>query len=344
MIQVDDLRALLTPELVISACGLDARQRGRAWRLRTCPFCGDKPSRQGCALYRRKRDGQWRATHHGHAGCAGDLLDVLAAREGIDRRRDLPKLVEVAAKIVGIAPRDPDLERRIAERVATDRARREQEERERAAALAAMPATWEALSRRSLVGERYLQSRNLDPAELRAQGDIVRYTESGEVAVPLRSLETGATVGIQYRAPHGKDFRSEPYSAPEESALIGRLAELDRDGVDVAVVVEGLADTLAARLAFGGCAAFGAAGAAHLEHVVACVARRVAEIGGWMLLTVDNDPIGIDAAADAINAARDAGLVLGKDLQLVDLGEYHDLADAYASGWRWQWPAPTRAS
>lgn len=338
MISVDDLRALFRPEAVIAACGLDAIQRGRAWRLRTCPFCGVKPSRKGCAIYRRKRDGQWRCTHHGHEGCAGDLLDVLAVREGIDRRRDFARLVEVAAQIVGIAPQDPDLERRIAERVAADRAQREQEERERAEALTAMPTAWEALSRRSVTGERYLQSRGIDPAELRAQGDLVRYTESGELAVPLRSLEAGAIVGIQYRSAGGKGFRMEPWSAPEESALTGRLAELDRQGVDVAVVVEGLADTLAARLAFPGCAVFGAAGVAHVEHVAATVAARVLEIGGWMLLTVDDDEVGIEAAADAIGAAQHAGLVLDRDLHLVDLGEYHDLADAHAAGWRWQWP------
>ena len=343
-IDIADVLALLTPEIVIAASGLDAKQRGRAWRLRTCPFCGAKPSRAGCAIYRRKRDGAWRATHHGHAGCAGDLLDVLAARWNIDRRRELPSLIEQAAKVVGIEAADPTLERRIAEHAARQRAEREREERERAAALAAMPQTWGALSRRSPMGEDYLRGRCIDPDELRAQGDVVRYTASGEIAVALRSFATGAVVGIQYRSAGGKDFRSEPWSAPEESALAGRLAELDREGVDVAVVVEGLADTLAARLAFPGCAVFGAAGAAHLEHVAANVAARVKEIGGWMLMTVDNDETGVDNAADAINAAIQAGLTLDADFHLVDLGEHHDLADAYAHGWRWRWPALTRTA
>lgn len=343
-IALDDVLALLSPETVIAACALDARQRGKAWRLRVCTFCGERATRGGAAIYRRKRDQVWRVTHHGHTGCAGDLLDVVAAASGIDRRREFRRLVEHTASLVGISATDPDLERRIREHAERERHRRELEERARTAALDAMPSVWAALERRSLIGERYLQGRGIDPAELRAQGDVVRYTPSGEIAVAEHSLDTGAIVGIQYRAPQGKGFRSEPYSAPEESALVGRLAELDRDGVDVAVVVEGLADSLAARLAFSGCAVFGAAGAGNLEHVAANVAKRVHEIGGWMLLTVDDDPVGIDNAADAINAARDAGLVLGTTLQLVDLGEHHDLADAYAAGWRWQWPAPTRTA
>lgn len=335
-IAIDDVLALLHPEIVIAACGVDARERGRAWRLRTCPFCGAKPSRQGAAIYRRQRDDSWRATHHGHAGCAGDLLDMIAACERIDRKRELPRLLERAAQIAGMTPNDPDLEYKIAERVIADRQRRAKEDAERAAALAEMPAIWASLDRRSLVGERYLQGRGLDPAELRAQGDMVRYNGNA-IAVAMRSFETGEVVGIQYRGTDAKRFHSAEWSDANNSALVGRLAELDPNGVDVAVVTEGLADSLAARLAFPSCAVFGAAGAGNLETVAEAVAARVREIGGWMLLTVDDDPAGINAAAEAIIAAQEAGLVLDRDLHLVEHGA-HDLADAVQAGWRWQWP------
>jgi len=335
-LSVEHVVALLGPEAVIAACGVDARQRGRAYRLRTCPACGDKPSRQGAAIYRKKD--AWRWTHHGHP-CGGSLLDLVAAAEGLDFKRDFKRLLERGAQIAGITPSDPDLERRIREQIAADRARQEVEDRARATALAAMPALWESLHQRSVVGENYLLGRSLDPAALRAQGDIVRYSASGEVALAERDLVGGAIVGIQYRASNGKGFRSADWSAPDESALVGRLVELDRDGVDVAVVVEGLADTLAARLAFPSCAVFGAAGAAHLEHVTAVVAARVKEIGGWLLLLIDDDETGIENGADAIVAAQAAGLELDRSLLLVDLGEHHDLADAYATGWRWTWPS-----
>jgi len=351
-IALEHVLALLRPSDVIAACGIDARERGRAWRLRTCPGCGAKltgrgmqPSQWGGAIYCRRRDGSWRWTHHGHQGCAGDLLDLVAVTERLDRRRDLPKLLEVAGKIAGITPSDPNLERKIAEQRAIDRARRECEEAERAAAIAAMPERWEALPRRSLIGEHYLKTRGIDPAELRAQGDSVRFSEDGAVAVAMRSLtDDGAILGIQYRVPLEKGFDSEPWSASDESALCGRLAELDRGGVDVAVVVEGLTDTLAARLAFPTCAVFGAAGAGNLENVAEAVAARVVDVGGWMLFVADNDDVGIRHGIEAVRAAQEVGLVLDQNLLLVDLGGHHDLADAYAAGWRWRWPTTPRTA
>ena len=336
-LNVEHVLALLTPEAVIAACGLDVKQRGRSWRFKTCTGCGAKMTRSHAAIYRRGRDGASVWTHHGHA-CGGDMLDLVAAAHNIDRKRELPKLLEIAAAIAGITPSSPDIERRIAQRIAEDRARHQRELLERASAQAAMPGTWEALDRRSLIGERYLDGRGIDPSELRAQGDVVRYSETGEVAVPMRALDTGAVVGIQYRAAGGKGFRCAPWSEPDGSALVGRLGELDRNGVDVAVVVEGLADTLSARLAFPGCAVFGAAGAAHFETVATAVGERVKEVGGWMLLVVDDDETGIDNGADAINAVQGVGLELDRSLLLVDLGEHHDLADAWRAGWRWTWP------
>jgi hypothetical protein len=133
-LSVEHVTALLSPEAVITACGVDARERGRAFRIRTCPACGEKPSRQGAAIYRKKN--AWRWTHHGHP-CGGSLLDLVAAAEGLDYKRDFKRLLERGAQIAGITPSDPDLERRIRERIASDLARHEAEERERAASLEA---------------------------------------------------------------------------------------------------------------------------------------------------------------------------------------------------------------
>lgn len=329
MIAVEHVDALLDPESVIAACGIDARHRGHAWRLRTCPGCGARPARAGAAIY--QRDERWRWTHHGH-DCGGSLLDLVAAAERIDRRREFTRLLERGAQIAGIVETGGDLTQRVAAQVAANRARSEQESRERVAAIEAMPALWDSLHRKSSTGEHYLLGRGLDPSEL---VDVVRYTPSGEVAVAIRNLETGVIVGIQYRAPQAKGFRSAVHSATDEGALHGRIAELDRQGVDVAVVVEGLADTLAARLAFPGCAVFGAAGAAQLETITAAVADRIHEIRGYLLLVIDDDDPGVEAGVDAIKAADK--LELDRDLLLVDLGEHHDLADAWAAGWRWTW-------
>ncbi len=338
-VKVEDVLALLTPTMVVTACGVDARERGRVWRFRTCPACGQKPKRQGAAIYRRRRDNTWRWTHHGHA-CGGDLLDLIAAAESIDRRHGFVKLLERAAQVAGMTPTDPNLERRIAERVAADRAQRERDDREEAAALAAMPGTWESLERRSLVGERYLQLRGLDPAALRAS-DSVRFSTTGELAVAMRSLTDGAIVGIQYRATAGKGFHSAAWSDADNSALLGKPSDIDPDGVDVAVVVEGLADTLAARLAFPGCAVYGAAGAGRLADIVESLVAHVMECRGWLLLIPHDDEPGIERCVDAMRVARDAGLVLDRSMFLVDLGKFADLADAWKSGWRWTWPMQT---
>jgi hypothetical protein len=203
-----------------------------------------------------------------------------------------------------------------------------------------MPAVWEALDRRSLVGERYLLGRGINPADLRATGDVVRYSDRGEIAVPMRDLATGAVAGVQYRAAFGKGFRSEPYSKADGSALAGCVTDIDPEGVDVAVIVEGLADTLAARLAFGGCAVFGAPGKSHMATIAAAVVPRLVAARGWLLIVPDVDGgAGEFEATRAARVAIEAGLVLDRDLHLVDVRPEHDLADAWRGGWRWRWPS-----
>lgn len=217
-------------------------------------------------------------------------------------------------------------------------------------------AAWQALDRRSVTGERYLQSRGLDSHELRERG-IVRFHRSyGSPAIAIRDLATGNICGIQYRRTDGGEPKtpSAKGSKCSGAALHGRVAELDREGVDVAIIVEGFADTLAAALAFPGCAVFGATGAGQLATIATAVARRVLEVRGWLLIVVDDDDIGVRRAADAVNAAKSAGLRYvplaeqtahgAGQVRLVDIGEHHDLADAWKAGWRYRWPGPRGAA
>ncbi len=323
--------------------GISFLERGAQLVTRQCPTCG-----------RRSRPCVRIATNTGvwidHArGCHGDILALLAGYSGLDTRRDFPRVLELGAQIAGLSSAEaPERTFRLAEQSRRTEIQRQHDAAARAAVRADMPARWGALARRHTAGEAYLLGRGLDPDVLRNQGDLVRYTVHGDPSLALRDLATGAIVGIQSRRPLGdRKIHTEFGSQVAGTALAGQLLDLDPDGVDVAVLVEGLADTLAAHLQWTGCAIFGAPGAEQLPTIAAAVARRVMLVRGWLLLAADDDAAGVTQAGKAIVAALDAGLTLappGASLQgertvrLVELGEHHDLADAHAAGWRYMWP------
>lgn len=284
----------------------------------------------------------------------GDILALIAAYAQIDIKTQFRRVLEIAASIAGIGDDVSPADRALIAERRQQAVERVQVQKRRSAALRdRMPATWESLATRDVRGESYLRDRGLDPAALRA---IVRYTREGDPALPLRDLVTGTIVGIQHRSlqpdkPKLLCFRGSQIAG---SFLYGQLTDLDPESVDVAVVVEGLADTLAAYLAFSGCAIFGSPGAAQIPAIVTAVAQRIAQCQGWLLLTVDDDKVGVKGAVQAVLAAEEAGLRLApanaglvgaSTVRLVRLGKsldgkhHHDLADAWArSRWRWTWP------
>lgn len=286
----------------------------------------------------------------------GDILALVAGYAQLDIKSQFRRVLELASAIAGVGGEISPADRaRIEDRRQEQAARVEIQKQRNKAARERMPAVWEALADRDSRGECYLRDRGLDPKALRS---YVRYTRDGDPALPLRDFATGDIVGIQHRN-HNNDplkpkllcFRGSQIAG---AALHGRLTDLDPDGVDAAAVVEGLADTLAAVLAFEGCAVFGAPGAAQLPAVVTAVAERLVTCRGSLLLVVDGDDVGIKGAVQAVLAAEEAGLRLAPNsarwpstssIQLVRLGKsldgkhHHDLADAWArSRWRWTWP------
>jgi single-stranded DNA-specific DHH superfamily exonuclease len=74
-----------------------------------------------------------------------------------------------------------------------------------------------------------------------------------------------------------------------------------------------------------------------MEHVARALAPKILAGNGFLLIAADNDATGIAAASAAMRAAMAAGLRFDHNLIPVDLGEHHDVADAYAAGWRWSW-------
>jgi hypothetical protein len=350
-INVDDVRAVLTGEKIINFYAVEARG-GRTMQLRECPRCKRRQRRIACKVDRDT--GRW--IHHSGPGvaaiCKGDAIDLVAAFEGLDTRTQFQDVLSRAAQIAGVAPdSDPtELARIRAEHQAAREARERRAAEERARGEATVPALWDALDRRHLRGERYLAERGLTPAALRKCGDVVRFYRDGAPTVRLYDLETGAPINIIRRQIDrepkilsldlvdvlGADDIVGTFSTL--GTLARRVTDIDPDGVDVAVLVEGMTDSLAALLAFPTSAIVGANGWRMMPRVAAAIAPRLVVKRGWLLVAVDDDEQGIAGAGDAMRVAIDAGLVLDESVRAIELGAHHDLADAWRAGWRWTWP------
>jgi phage/plasmid primase-like uncharacterized protein len=326
----------------------EIKRRGNAqWSVQLCPKCGQL--KRG-SLSIHAETGLWRCFH---CEARGGLFDLVAGYAGIDPKKDFQRTLGIAATIAGVPHGVPDedyaklLEEHRARRAAQNAAETARRDRIRAR----MPYIWKALDRRHATGEGYLRDRGIDPAPL-FDHDAVRYSTLGDPAVRLHDLVTGNLTGIQYRMLRGDSkLLVHPGSQTAGSSLLGRLPNLEEGCV--AIIVEGLADTLAAHLIWHEDAVFGAAGAGQLEAIAAAVGVVVAQRRGILLIVPDNDEVGIKNTARAVMAATAAGLDLvdrvnksdQAKMQIVDLGKnladqrHHDLADAWkCSRWRWRWP------
>jgi hypothetical protein len=323
----------IDPIAVLDRYGVDHDGEGEV-RFVECPSCGHR-SKRGAASFNID-NGLGRCFH---CKVRWNTYQLLQALEGAD---DVTPIVK---ELVGDDPKriEQSREQREERRVAA-RSRRARQ-------IAEMPTRWRALEPRHAGGEAYLrEERGIESLAL--PPGVVRYTRAGWPSIAVRDLETGAIVGYQSRRILpciGKESKvtSCPGSKLKGSALHGRLADLDPDGCDVAVLVEGLMDSAAAILAFPTCAVFGAAGWEHMGTIAAALAPRVKAMRGWLVLVPHDDDAGADGAADAMRAAANAGLTIADDdagldgassLRLLDLGPYNDLAEAWRAGIRWIWP------
>lgn len=351
-LDADAVRALLTPSMVLDH--FEVKRRGNVQlAVNLCPQCGQL-RRASVSIHRET--GAFKCHH---CGATGGIIALAAGYAGIDIQTDFYRALGFAAAIAGI-PRGVDDED-YAQLLAESKKRRAEsaarEKEIRARAVARMPSTWSLLDQRSVKGESYLRNRNIDPDALRAL-DLVRYRVGGDPGVALRDLGTGKIVGIQYRCLQGDvKLICSPGSQVAGSALVGHLGDLDR--CRVGVLVEGLADSLVARLLWPDAAIFGAPGAGQLEGIAKAIAPAIAAKGGILILVPDNDEVGTRAGALAVIAAQAAGLELtefggpmdARKLFVADLGcnladqPHHDLAQAHScSRWRWTWPQPEVAA
>jgi hypothetical protein len=331
----------------------------RTLRLAECPLC--KRRQRRCATKVDRDTGRW--LHHsgpGGAGdCKGDAFALVAALEGLDARSRFRDVLAIAAQIAGVTPdTDPaELERICAEYRARAAARELRATEERARGEAMVPRLWDRLARRHPRGEAYLASRGLDPEALHDRGGVVRFYRDGSPAVQLRSFDTGAPVNIARRLIEPLEDGTNKLtlslgrllglgdnvvgSLSTCGSLVGSVAEVARNGTGIAVLTEGIADSIAAVLAFPGCTVVGANGWRRMAPIAAAVAPILARTDGLLLVAVHADEQGITGAADAMQAAAEAGLDLDSNIRPLDIGQHKDLADAYAAGQRNFWPIAT---
>ena len=165
--------------------------------------------------------------------------------------------------------------------------------------------------------------------------DAPRSADHGEApwVAPVAARSRGGNAPARARAVVATERRPDLIGVRHRG---GRAVE----GPDVAILTEGITDTLAALLAFPGCVVLGANGASRMEDVAAAIAPRLVAARGWLLVVPDVDGgTGEDNAAEAVVAAERAGLKLDASILLVDVRPHKDLADAVQAGWRWRWPS-----
>lgn len=324
MISLDDLRADVSADAVISAYGLRIARRGRWYRLRECPRCHEKSRREAIAI--EAASGRW--LHHGYernAGgeCSGDVFDLIAACEGLDTRRDFPRIVARAAEIAGVTPQSEecnDRQRKQRDTIAT----LEREEREaRLAAKEMASDAWNELRGQDEREIGYLASRGLEIGALR---DAVRPADDG-IAVAIRDTD-GAPINVArrlYAPTHAKVMTMR--GCTTRGSMINAVSDI-RSGSDV-IVCEGVIDSLTARQAWPRAVVLGANGAGNVPKIVETAILHIRIAGARLLLCPHDDVPGHRSAIAAVGIAQAAGV----EPELVEYTT-NDLNDAWRAGWR----------
>lgn len=338
-LDADHVRLELGVERILDAFGLIGTKRNGWYRLRNCPRCGEKSSREAIAI--EASSGRW--LHHGHersAGgvCSGDLFDLVAACEGLDTRKAFGRIVARCAELAGMGGgvADPELEERTRRRLEERQAEEQRDAVRRQAAAVAAAEYWDALQDHHDAGEVYLTRRGLDPYPLIHAG-AVRFSTAGDICVAIRgSGGRITTVATRFLDPGDRPKVLVRWGTTTAGTMVDAVPSIVH-GRDV-VVVEGVMDALTARAAWPNATVLGANGAGNLAKVVRAAIRRVVLATARLILVPHDDEPGIRANTAAGVVAMGAGLQLGRSLLVQELPA-GDLNAAWAAGWRPEVPA-----
>jgi len=345
-LDADDVRdaAAGNVESIIVHSGIKFARSGSHYRLASCVRCGADSGSKSIAV--NARTGSW--CHHGRerengGECSGDVLDLFAAIEGLDCRREFGEVLERAAKFLGVDAReytDAEQAERKRQREHDAAARAQAAERERASmireAMLTSAATWQRVGRqrRNRAGEAYLRHRGLDPEPM-VMGGLCRFDLPGNVHVPLWSLDESELINVVHRVISETNTGPKVLGltgCPTSGTLCGRVRDIT-PGCTV-MVTEGVIDTLTAIQLWPDRVVLGAHGASRLLSIVETVAPILASKGGRLVLVPDGDEVGQRNAIRAGEAALDAGLVMDESLFVMEIDGHKDLNEAHGAGWK----------
>ena len=327
----DAVLAALTAADVLARFGVAGTTRGHEFRTRLCPSCGQR-ARDSVVI--NLSTGRWHDKAH---GCSGDVLALVAGLAALDVKRDFQRVLELAADIAGVGPEtDPQQVAAARERRRRDEQRMEQQrQQERTFAMRRAADLWRTAAARNHHAEQYLRGRGLDPVQLIARG-AVRF-DYGDPIVALHSSR-GEVINVVRRKVNPADGPKVigMKGAPTAGTLVGRIdRHVPGQGI---IITEGVADTLAAALAWPGGLVLGAHGASNLPIVAKAVARTIGQRGPTRIVA-HRDPgrdqgrpgVGQEAAAEARAALTAAGI---SAWYVHDVAPHKDLAEAWQAGWR----------
>jgi hypothetical protein len=319
---------------VIRALAIKGRECAGQWRTTICPVRGGVHSRDACTI--SMESGQWLCFV---CNKGGDLAALVASCYGLDGVREFPAVLERLAELSGHVPSaDP----REAQRLRSEMERRETERRaletasnreRNARARVDSAGDWARCSPRSPEGEAYARSRGL--GELFGR-DVFRFGARGEIAIPLHAAD-GAIVNVVRRNLPGTEPKVYgKRDCPTLGTFGHSLADI-AGGRDVALV-EGVIDSVTARMLWPDAVILGAHGASNLPKLAPHVAKRAALARARLYLVPHLDSAGIAACSSAGLTARHHGLTFGESLHVISLRDgttrFKDLNEAHCTGWR----------
>lgn len=345
----DEVHEAISVRALLSHYGFQFRRGGGKNELQS-KECPSRSDHSDLVFRINEQNKRWQCFT---CGTKGDVFTFIAEMERLDCRADWPAVLAHAAEIAGIVPTitPPEERARRIEQVRAARQEREQRETAQAeaddrSAIAVASAYWQMLPATHSIGERYLARRGLakHPAirfDIAAHPSRDSWSSDGAPSLAIHDLRGRGISGVvRRRLPEVVAACDRGVKAPTLTGCQGSgtmadsLASITADS-DV-VVTEGIADTMTALHAWHCAVVLGANGIGPLPNIIGIAARRVRDHRGRLFLVphADQKRQGEQAVIPGARGALQAGLRLGSDLVIVDIGRAKDLNDAWCAGWR----------